>query len=1746
MPYSAGSAHVTVVPDMRGFPGQVKREVERLGPIELKATLKVDTAQAQRAVSSVKAPDIRANLIVDQAGLRQLQAITAAQAITVLARVVADTAQARSQFAAVQRQADQIGRSRPTITVTVDVVRALAGLARLAVQINQWANRSVDIRINADTTRAVASIGRVIALVSSLAGLGGIVGGLAGAFAGLGAAGAVAAAGLAPVILSFQGIGDAVTALRDQQKTAGATARQAAQEQAQAATQIQAAQTGLTRAERDLTQARTDGAREVSRARAGLDQERIDGAQDVARAEAALDQARTEGARDVAQAVAQAEDRISSARDDAARDYAAAVKRNEQAQNTLRQATRDLQYAQQDMNRAWEDGRRSLQDLQDQLDSSNLDMEQAAFDLADAKKRLDEARASGDADAIARADVAYRRQLETIDQLSKRQERLAVDNAAAQEAGVAGTEKVVAASRQLEQARERETEAARDARDAAAGVTQARISGAAAIAKAEAEGAAAEAEAREQAAQRETAAQQSLDDAREQSRRRVQAAEQSLTDARESASQRVLAAEESVADAQRALQLALTQTGTAGQAAADKVAQAFAELSPTAADFARFVAGPLSDALNGLSATAATGFLPGLRTGLEALLAQMPRIDAAIGTLARSAGGLAQTLLTALASPAALGFFETLANASTTIFPLLAQSVINLSGAFGNLLVQLLPLAPAGFALLDQMSALLVSLTPFLVQLLQGLIPAASAFLTALQPLGPVMAALQPILLVLGQALATVLGAVLTALAPVLVALTPLIQQFAQQIAGALVAALLAVTPILVQVAEWLSANPQLVLTVIGAIGGLVAALGPLSFIAGIVLTALRGFLIVSVVSAALGALGLQGTIVGQVLLRLLQPISLIRLALPYIGQALMFVVRALLAAIGPVGWLAIGLTTLYTSNEQFREAVNRLLGVLTGLVGTLVSSLMPAFQRIVGAVMQVVDVLVSALTPILDVVVDIFVQLIDTVIPPLVAIIEGFLVPVITTLADILSDVLVWVVQNVVVPALQALVGVIRNILVPTITWLWENVVKPVFQALGDFIAWVFNQVIRPAFDAIVAFVRNTLVPTITWLWENIVRPVFQALGDFIAWVWNNIIRPAFDALVRFVRDVIVPTVMWLWENVIRPTFQALGDFIAWVWTNIIKPAWDALVYVIQNIITPAVMWLWNNVIKPAFDGIGAVIEFVWEQVIKPAWDALVGGLNWLGDNFNRVVTWIGDIWNGLRNLLAVPINFLIGTVFNNGIRKAWNLVADLLPGIDPIAELPLIPEFARGGVYPGYTPGRDVGLAAVSGGEAIMRPEWTRAIGGRGYVDAANQAARTGGVQGVKAFLSATGGATGRQAGAARQELMGRYPLDNGVRVRTPKWFGAFAYGGVLPHVAAAGQEIERLFGRMPGGIGGVGKRANASDHPRGLALDFMTMNDTGLGNRVTEHILANARRLLVKYIIWQQQINKGSGWDGMEDRGSPTANHMDHPHVSFLDPGVAGRDFSGEGGGFLDFLGDQIRQIFTDLTNPAIDGLRSLFPAPPEFMNIPAGIATTIRDSALDFFLGKSAEAGRTTGTVGLDGKNAKAQVRAVAARFGWNADPQWPALERLVQKESSWNPAAANPRSSARGLFQKMTSIHGPVEPTAAGQAEWGLPYIRQRYGTPVKALAFHDRNNYYDSGGWLPPGATLAQNNTGAPEAVLTGRQWSNVETLVRSGGDGALIGSLNVNAGEGPSARDIIDEAMWAARTARHSSRYGR
>ena len=77
----------------------------------------------------------------------------------------------------------------------------------------------------------------------------------------------------------------------------------------------------------------------------------------------------------------------------------------------------------------------------------------------------------------------------------------------------------------------------------------------------------------------------------------------------------------------------------------------------------------------------------------------------------------------------------------------------------------------------------------------------------------------------------------------------------------------------------------------------------------------------------------------------------------------------------------------------------------------------------------------------------------------------------------------------------------------------------------------------------------------------------------------------------------------------------------------------------------------------------------------------------------------------------------------------------------------------------------------------------------------------------------------------------------------------------------------------------------RADSGDHGSGRAVDIMVSGSEAWA--VAEFLRANSISFGINYVIHAQKMwsvdRAGEGWRYMEDRGSVTANHYDHVHVS-----------------------------------------------------------------------------------------------------------------------------------------------------------------------------------------------------------------------------------------------------------------------
>jgi hypothetical protein len=108
----------------------------------------------------------------------------------------------------------------------------------------------------------------------------------------------------------------------------------------------------------------------------------------------------------------------------------------------------------------------------------------------------------------------------------------------------------------------------------------------------------------------------------------------------------------------------------------------------------------------------------------------------------------------------------------------------------------------------------------------------------------------------------------------------------------------------------------------------------------------------------------------------------------------------------------------------------------------------------------------------------------------------------------------------------------------------------------------------------------------------------------------------------------------------------------------------------------------------------------------------------------------------------------------------------------------------------------------------------------------------------------------------------------------------------------MAAVRDAVDRRFGPFVA-IGCW--RPGSDDHSQGRACDFMlstggvmpTAAKVQLGSQIAAWAQANASRLGIMYIIYRQRIwdirMASAGWVPMADRGSITANHFDHVHIS-----------------------------------------------------------------------------------------------------------------------------------------------------------------------------------------------------------------------------------------------------------------------
>ncbi|MDX5566913.1 transglycosylase SLT domain-containing protein [Streptomyces sp. ID05-04B] len=1157
--------------------------------------------------------------------------------------------------------------------------------------------------------------------------------------------------------------------------------------------------------------------------------------------------------------LANAQRALAQARVDAAERVRDAQRGVADAERDLADAQRDARDVQKDLNTARQEATRTLEDMNLRLEQSRLDEEDAVLRLTDAQRELAAAQESPGVtpEQLAKLQLAYDKAALNLKEQRTETSRLASDTKAANKAGVEGSQQVLSAKQKISDADRTVADKERALADAQADVTKARVDGQRQIADAQravSDAAAAVADAQAAAAAQTSAldtamsklapnarsfvtAVQGLGPAWKDMRLSVQNAlfsgldstvtrlgrttipvlKEGLTATAGVWNQIAKSAASGVTEMAKSGVLKQILAGATANLAVFKdtpkqVLTAFGQLSVAAQPaFNKLLtqfAGAITSFTDGLAKSFASGGLEQAITTAFGILSQFGTLlgnvlgvvsqifkaasDAGgqiVGVLGQVFGELRKVLATDEMQAQMRQLFASIAQIVGAIVPVIGavvQAIVPLAAAIAQ------PVAELAVVLGPVLTQLATTLGAALMPVLQALLPALVEVGTAIVE---VVRAAMPLLLPIANLIGTVIGALAPALTPIIAVVTQLVGLLVgplTQVVQAMTPALTTIAEIIAQVFTALQPLLAPIVVLLGQVAQVLA--GVFGTILGQLMAVLKplikvGLQLINTVFAALAPLL---PVIGQYLGMLGDTLVTILPSLSGVAAAGVALVKALTPLI-PLGVQLV--TTILQALMPVLPAIAGAFGVLAGALAQIVGPLAAMTAALVGALAPILTNLIPVLGDFIGLLADTLASVLPPLATALVTLVAAFapLLPVVGDLARILLQTAGSVLKQLLpslmqlvtasvqlavallplIPPLAQLAGLVVRLAVGVLNWLLPPLVQfagflvtQFASALSGAIGWL-TSIISVAGQFATVLVGTGLA-VVNWF-----------KGPFVTF-FTKTVPAAFQSVLTWVK------VNWPW------ILGALGGPVGLATVAIIKN-WDK----VKSGLWSAWDWMKKNVFSPMGTFFTVTVPG-WGTTLK---DKIVAA-------FDLARSGIKTAWDKIKAITKAPVQFVVDTVYNDGIRKVWNLVTDAFGG-KHLAEM----KFADGGITPGFTPGRDVhtflsptgGKLSLSGGEAIMRPEFTRGVGS-GFVDYFNQIARSKGVAGVRQAMAVMAG--GGQAFKDGGIFSGIGDALSGAwdKVKSGADWLKDTFTGAIQ--AGVSRVVNPLIGKIPGGdIGFVG---------------------------------------------------------------------------------------------------------------------------------------------------------------------------------------------------------------------------------------------------------------------------------------------------------------------------------------------------
>ena len=459
----------------------------------------------------------------------------------------------------------------------------------------------------------------------------------------------------------------------------------------------------------------------------------------------------------------------------------------------------------------------------------------------------------------------------------------------------------------------------------------------------------------------------------------------------------------------------------------------------------------------------------------------------------------------------------------------------------------------------------------------------------------------------------------------------------------------------LTDLVKWFNNLSPTIKTIIGVIGGIMAAMAALTPII-MTITGIVGAFGAGVLLPIIGIIAGVVTAI-SIVVAVIKNWSAVVDVLKAIWGGLEFFFGAIWDGIKAVFITVIGLITTFIKLEiqgwvliitAVMNAIKAVIETIWNVIKTVVSTVLNAIKAVIETIWNGIKIFFTVTFAVLQA---LFISAFNILTVPVrlaFEIIKAVITGVMTAIMTFLS------------PILQII----------------QQVFTVTFNAIKDFLTTVWNG-IKTVFTIVIGFISAFITREING-WKNIITIVMNVIKEVITTIWN-----AIKTVISTVVNAVKPIILNVWNAISSATsiiFNTIKSVTSSVW-NGIKSVISSVVNAVKSVVTS----VWNgikSVTSSVFNAIKSTASSVWNG-IKSTISSVVNGIKSTVSNvWNGIRSVTTSVWNGIKSAITAPIQAAKGVISGivDSIKRLFNFRLSF-PSID-IPHIPL-PHFSLSGSF-------------------------------------------------------------------------------------------------------------------------------------------------------------------------------------------------------------------------------------------------------------------------------------------------------------------------------------------------------------------------------------------------------------------------------------------------------------------------------